>query len=242
MDENQNNHRQAYLWWAKGIFLFLAASFALNLWPPVKEYLFGAFFKGSSSRLIKKSQSPLVFASTREVTLPPNYVKEVKKNPLIESQYSFKGPVRKPMTDPVIEKDGYAYRCNDCHQDIVPSSVRKSFFSAHENIILKHGANNYCTACHGMGDREYLVGVNDNNNVSFSRSELLCVKCHENIYRYWEKGFHGRMNNNGDDKDSNNIGKAGKLTCAACHDPHQPQFKPLRPAPPPHQRLQDGNR
>ncbi len=158
---------------------------------------------------------------------PP--VEKAQKNPLVEPQYFSKAPVRKPMTEPVIEKDGHRYRCNDCHQNIAPSSVQKSFFSAHDNVVLQHGVNNYCTTCHSKDDREYLVDMN-NSRVPFSKSEVLCLKCHGNIYRDWEKGAHGRMNDHWDDRK----GEVRKLTCAACHDPHQPQFQSLHPAPPPH--------
>lgn len=154
--------------------------------------------------------------------------REIRKNPLVDQKYFSTESIRQPMIEPLLVKDGLVYRCNDCHQHIEPSNIQKSFFSAHKDVILKHGANNYCTTCHSSNDREFLIDIHG-DNVPFSKSEVTCLKCHGEKYRDWLQGVHGRMNGYWD----KTKGEVKKLTCVACHDPHQPKFKAIEPSPSP---------
>ena len=155
--------------------------------------------------------------------------REKIEHPLTNPQFFTKQPVREPKLEPVMAKEGESYRCNDCHDVLEPSTVQKSFFSAHEDIVLKHGVNNYCTTCHSSENREALLDING-NDIAFSESHITCLQCHGPIYRDWENGVHGRMNDFWD----KNKGEVRRLICVACHDPHQPEFKSMQPAPAPH--------
>ena len=154
--------------------------------------------------------------------------REIIKHPLTEPKHFTKAPVREAKLEPMMIQDGYAYRCNDCHKNIEPSTVQKSYFSAHSDIILEHGVNNYCTTCHARDNREMLINIHK-VEIPFAQSHKTCLQCHGPIYRDWENGVHGRMNDFWD----SNQGEVRKLTCVACHDPHQPKFKPMNPAPAP---------
>jgi nitrate/TMAO reductase-like tetraheme cytochrome c subunit len=154
--------------------------------------------------------------------------REALRHPLVEPRYFSREPPRQAKGEPVLMKDGRHYRCNDCHQNIEASQVQKSFFSAHPDIELNHGANNYCLTCHSLNNREALRDING-ADVPYARSELSCLPCHGTIYRDWEQGVHGRMDEYWDRAKR----KASQLTCVACHDPHQPDFKPMEPSPAP---------
>lgn len=155
--------------------------------------------------------------------------REVIVHPAVESGYFTRSAVRQPRLEAVTEKDGYLYRCNACHEHLLPSPVQKSSISAHDNIILEHGANNYCSTCHKSADREKLLDINK-HELEFSQSHLTCLQCHGPVYRDWENGAHGRMNDYWD----GSRGEVKKLTCVACHDPHKPAFAPMEPSPAPH--------
>jgi hypothetical protein len=155
--------------------------------------------------------------------------KEMRRNPLVASRFYSQDSVRRPMTEPLIKKEGETYRCNDCHLHLDASVVQKSFFSAHEDIALNHGANNYCLTCHSRNSKEFLRDING-QDIPFNKSELSCLGCHGTVYRDWENGAHGRMNGYWD----RSRGEGRKLTCTACHDPHQPTFQPMEPAPAPY--------
>ena len=154
--------------------------------------------------------------------------REVIQHPLTDPGHFTTSPVRAAKLEPVYVYQGDTYRCNDCHTTLEPSDVQKSFFAAHADVILEHGANNYCQTCHNRGNMEQLIDIN-RNSVPFAQSHVTCLQCHGPIYRDWEKGLHGRMNDFWDPEQ----GEVRKLTCVACHDPHRPAFAPMKPAPGP---------
>lgn len=149
-------------------------------------------------------------------------------HPSVEDKYFTKNPVREAKKEAFIIQDGYRLSCNDCHQNLVPSSVRKISFSAHPDIILDHGVNDSCLTCHNRDNREKLNDINK-EEVSFSNSQITCLQCHGPIYRDWENGVHGRMNDFWDSKK----GVTRRLMCVDCHDPHNPKFKSMEPSPAP---------
>ena len=81
-----------YFWFIALVFLFLAASFLMNVWGEKREII---------------------------------------QHPLTNPEHFTKQPIREAKLEPKVIQDGYMYRCNDCHDNIEPSTVQKSFFSAH---------------------------------------------------------------------------------------------------------------
>lgn len=120
-------------------------------------------------------------------------------------------------------------KCDACHANITPSNKLKTSEPMHADIVMEHGSNNTCITCHSRSHRELLL-ASHGNEIPFSRSEILCGKCHGTKYRDWKQGVHGRLNGHWD----KSKGEQTKLTCVACHNPHSPSFKPLAPAPGPH--------
>lgn len=157
--------------------------------------------------------------------------REVIQHEPVDRRHFDTAPVRTPLSEPEYVYEGKRYRCNDCHATLEPSAIQKSFFSAHPDVILQHGANNHCQTCHNRDNMDLLVDLN-RDDIPFAQSHQSCLPCHGPIYRDWERGLHGRMNDHWDREQ----GDVRRLTCVACHDPHQPAFAPMKPAPGPHVR------
>ena len=154
--------------------------------------------------------------------------REVVENPLIDPEEITTSTVRNPLTGPVIRQAGFKYSCNECHQHFKPSAQRNPLQAAHQNIVMEHGINNTCFNCHQSKESEFLSDING-KNVSMVQSELLCQKCHGARFRDWKIGVHGRQNGFWD----KNQGESTRATCVACHNPHSPKFKPMKPLPGP---------
>lgn len=118
------------------------------------------------------------------------------------------------------------FPCSECHKELTPDATVRKLEMAHEEIALNHGGENrWCFDCHNPDDRDRLKLANG-TLVPFEESYRLCGQCHGEIYRDWREGIHGRRTGNWD-------GAKKYLLCAHCHNPHNPQFKPIAPLPPP---------
>ncbi|VAX36288.1 hypothetical protein MNBD_UNCLBAC01-870 [hydrothermal vent metagenome] len=147
----------------------------------------------------------------------------------VDKKFISNDTVRDPLKKPTIQQAGFTYNCNNCHQHITPSKTQQRRRAAHETIKLEHGINKSCYNCHSQSNREMLFDING-KDVPFSKSELLCQKCHGPKYRDWEIGVHGRPSGYWDKSKGKETVKA---TCVACHNPHSPKFKAIEPAPAP---------
>jgi hypothetical protein len=97
---------------------------------------------------------------------------------------------------------------------------------------MKHGRNprnNLCFNCHDSADLS-LLRLRDGSTLKITESSQLCAGCHGPTHRDWEAGIHGRLNGYWD----RSKGEVERHDCTACHDPHNPAFAPLSPAPGPH--------
>jgi len=125
-------------------------------------------------------------------------------------------------------RNGWTYNCMECHKLIPARWHYDRPLNEHQNIRLEHGNNRFCLNCHHPSDRNAFVDY-DGTAISQSDVVLLCGKCHGTIYRDWEAGAHGRQNGYWNPL----MGARTKLRCIQCHDPHRPQFQPMKPLPPP---------
>jgi hypothetical protein len=137
--------------------------------------------------------------------------------------------VRHPELKPEIELAGFTYRCSDCHGlfSSPPETTRP--LTQHRDIKLKHGINTRCFNCHHRTNRDALVD-DWGREIPMDQPQLVCAKCHGPVYRDWLHGSHGRTNGYWDTR----AGPQVRVTCVRCHDPHQPPFPPMHPAPGPH--------
>ena len=117
------------------------------------------------------------------------------------------------------------FPCSNCHAGLEPDRTRRQL-GMHDEIVLQHDEEHrWCLDCHNATDRDALH-LASGERVPFEESYRLCGQCHGEKYRDWRAGVHGRRTGawNGEKK---------YLLCAHCHDPHQPQFKPIAPKPAP---------
>lgn len=115
--------------------------------------------------------------------------------------------------------------CSSCHdgsEKLAGDPRRKGVF--HETVETSHGRNQHCFNCHHRTQPGELADY-DGSLIRFSRSELLCAKCHGPTFRDWSAGVHGRRSGGWRDPKA--------APCLACHDPHSPEFKSMTAAPAP---------
>lgn len=116
--------------------------------------------------------------------------------------------------------------CSDCHEaddyDPKPRELKRE----HQDIVLRHDEKHrWCLDCHDAEDRDHFR-LASGKKIPFTQSYELCGQCHGTIFRDWRAGIHGRRTGYHD-------GAKRYLLCVHCHDPHRPQFQPIKPLPPP---------
>ncbi len=138
-------------------------------------------------------------------------------------------PVRQPKMKPEYQVALFTFECNACHGIIPPpANTQVRTVTQHREVVLKHGINTWCLNCHHPENRNVLV--NDRGEeIPWDQPQRLCAKCHGPVYRDWLHGAHGRTNGYWD----TSRGEQSRRKCIECHDPHQPPFPPMRPAPSP---------
>jgi hypothetical protein len=130
-------------------------------------------------------------------------------------------PVPSPPLTPGI------FPCSNCHAGMTVNTRKRELQAEHTTIKLHHAENvRWCLDCHSAGNRDKLRLMNG-EKINFSESYLLCGQCHGNIYRDWKVGIHGKRTGYFN-------GPKTYFLCVNCHNPHDPQFKPIKPEPPPY--------
>ncbi len=118
--------------------------------------------------------------------------------------------------------------CSQCHdnKDLTSNPKRRELNQPHDEIKLTHDEKHrWCLDCHDAENRDVLR-LASGAQVPFERSYELCGQCHGDKYRDWRAGVHGRRTGQWN-------GEKQYQLCVHCHDSHAPQFKPLKPLPPP---------
>ena len=138
-------------------------------------------------------------------------------------------PVRRPKLRPEYVVGVYTYRCSDCHKIIPSPSETDRTLTQHAEIRLEHGINTRCFNCHHLTNRDAFVD-DYGGEITWNQPQFLCAKCNGPVYRDWQHGSHGRTNGYWNTAQ----GPQTRRRCIECHDPHQPPFTALAPAPGPH--------
>lgn len=123
------------------------------------------------------------------------------------------------------------YPCNECHEGPADYNSRKRELTKEHNDLVSHPTKRKedptysCQSCHQEGRYDRLR-LSSGEDISLNESYRLCGQCHGTQLEDWQKHIHGLRTGlwNG----------AGKIeSCTSCHPAHSPQFKPIKPFPPP---------
>ena len=118
------------------------------------------------------------------------------------------------------------YKCSDCHSTAKEFNPKvRELEEEHDDKRVHFGeeeeGNKWCLSCHKEKNYDRLT-LKNGGEIHFNKSYTLCGECHGEIYQDWKINIHGKR-----------IGSwsgAGEVfSCPACHDPHEPAFKPLKP-------------
>jgi hypothetical protein len=166
----------------------------------------------------------------RPVTLAPN--------PLVASEFTNTATVRLSAAELFrTEGDTSGMACYSCHDEKKTITVKFDAKGAvvlsepHRDLVMRHGRNNRNDNCFICHDSKNLVLLHAHEGQSFKLTEStrFCGTCHGPTYRDWEAGIHGRTSGFW----NRQMGAVTRQDCTACHDPHNPEFPPLKPAPAP---------
>ncbi len=121
-----------------------------------------------------------------------------------------------------LEDEDGLWPCSDCHDPGDFDGTPRVLGEDHEGFELHHGDGRFwCFGCHNPDDRDTLRDI-AGRKVPYEKSWLLCGQCHEDKFRDFLHGAHGKRLQAWK-------GKRLLLHCVECHNPHDPAIKPRMP-------------
>ena len=121
--------------------------------------------------------------------------------------------------------------CTECHQPDPPKQENLlELMALHPNPIKMFHGNGmiWCLVCHKSKESSFLHTLRG-KKIELDKAYLVCGQCHNESLKDWYFGVHGK-------RVANWQGERILYNCTACHDPHDPGIKPLKPQPPPRVR------
>jgi hypothetical protein len=131
---------------------------------------------------------------------------------------TLEGYLKGEFTEPFRFEEG---SCTDCHDETWETDpTPRKLEDPHEDKELKHGKGAFwCLTCHSPNHRN-LLRLFNGEEIKWGEAPRLCGQCHGPIYRDWQNRLHGRWVGTLADP------KPARI-CTGCHNPHDPQFKPV---------------
>lgn len=141
------------------------------------------------------------------------YNETLKKVEVIDGEFKFLIPERKSQI--------ISFNCTECHSQPLDKLKEHKVGekAAHWNIKLNHAGPETmnCTTCHNQNDFDNLKSLT-NSSIDFNYSYKLCSQCHQEQYKDWKGGAHGKQLGGWAPPRVSN-------TCVNCHNPHSPKFE-----------------
>ena len=138
---------------------------------------------------------------------------EIKTVLVKEGETEFLIPERKSQIS--------SYNCVECHTEPLEALAQKQADkkAAHWDIKLNHANSETmnCATCHSSNDMGNLHSIT-NSTIDFNYSYKLCSQCHQQEFKDWKGGAHGKQLGGWVPPRLSN-------TCVNCHNPHTPQIE-----------------
>jgi hypothetical protein len=145
------------------------------------------------------------------------YTETLKKVEVTENWQRFYIPERKSQIK--------SFECSECHsKPLNEIQGEENIEKSHWDITLEHANQETmnCVTCHSENNMDELHSITD-KPIDFNLSHKLCAQCHQNQFKDWSGGAHGKQ-----------IGGWAQprvsQTCVGCHDPHRPAFEKRWPS------------
>ena len=114
-----------------------------------------------------------------------------------------------------------SYNCTECHTQSIEKLKQDQVGekAAHWNIKLAHAGAEImnCATCHTSNNMDNLHSLT-NSEIDFNYSYKLCSQCHQQEFKDWKGGAHGKQLGGWAPPRLSN-------TCVNCHNPHKPAFE-----------------
>lgn len=137
----------------------------------------------------------------------------IKKVEVTEDGIKFLIPERKSQIA--------SFNCTECHSQPLEKLKEHKVGekAAHWNIKLNHAGPETmnCTTCHNKNDFDNLKSITS-SSIDFNYSYKLCSQCHQQQFKDWKGGAHGKQLGGWAPPRVSN-------TCVNCHNPHSPKFE-----------------
>lgn len=111
------------------------------------------------------------------------------------------------------------YPCTSCHLGRGMILRDERIKDAHQNIKPNHPAQTgaTCATCHAPDNVE-LLSLKNGERATLDHAYRVCAQCHFNQAESWAGGAHGKRLDGWQ-------GRRVVMSCADCHDPHQPAIE-----------------
>lgn len=114
--------------------------------------------------------------------------------------------------------------CQLCHmkrsQKIMMLDKVNKTDREHFEIDIQHGTlKKACHDCHDINNSDRLMAP-----ATFENTSILCQRCHQERYREWQYGRHGKISNSW--KENIIV-----YHCIDCHNPHDVRYKQMEAHP-----------
>ena len=129
-----------------------------------------------------------------------------------EGEFEFQIPERKSQIT--------SFNCSECHTEPLEKlQLKGGGKKAHWDIKLVHADANTmnCATCHIANEMDNLQSLTA-NKIDFNFSHKLCSQCHQQEFKDWKGGAHGKQLGGWAPPRVSN-------TCVNCHNPHNPYFE-----------------